>query len=128
MMVETQPVGVETTNQVVQDDMETKVVNAVIAAMKQMGVLGPVTAPQPAMMAMPGVQQGVAPALAMSGIPRIDRSRQRMGRASGVAAGVVPMLAGSSNAGYKQAVINKMQVAPVGATSAGMMVTMPVQL
>ena len=45
MMVETQAVGVGTASQVAADDMETKVVNAVIAAMKKMGVLGPVTSP-----------------------------------------------------------------------------------
>jgi hypothetical protein len=110
------------------EDMETKVANALISAMQRMGLVAPITSPQmpPSAVAQPQMLQST---VLGSGIPRIDRSRQRGGRPGMGATTTMPVLYNATSSNHHAAAINQVQIAPVGAAaSPNMMVTMPVQL
>jgi hypothetical protein len=119
----------------VVEDMESKMVNALVAALQRMGMTTPTTRVppvQPPTMEQPSSMPSQVLVNATTfgtGIPRIDRSRQRSGRPGAVGAAVMPVMSSGMGSGGAAAAIQQVQIAPIGATaSPNMMVTMPVQL
>ena len=114
----------------VVEDMETKMANALMVAMQRMG-LATAAAAIPVGPVQPGTgspQMLVNTTTQGMMLPRIDRSRQRGGRHAAVSAAMMPVLGGGMSNNVAAAAINNVQIAPVGAASPNMMVTMPVQL